>query len=162
MAMNGKQLSEIELRVLDARIVTEEGQRQKTMELNPKETPEQKKIRELEANAEKRDKKDADNDLKDQLRKKAAELKYDPLRAERFSVHGESALAELETEAKFLADTIKLQVDIELKNRFKTGAPLGTGRPADFNIDDAISEAKQAGDRIGAVRLTREKQAAEK
>lgn len=87
------------------------AEREKTiLEIKPNETPEQKQIRELQEDAKRRDLKDAENDLKAKLRTKAAELKFDPLRAEQYSVYGEHAIDILTEDVTMMTSMVETQV----------------------------------------------------
>lgn len=89
-------------------------------ELAPKdETPEQKRLKELETKLAERDAQDAVSKKKEALRKKAAELGYDPLKAERLFAlpDAEDFLKDLATEHKTVAEKIA-----EYEKRIKYGA----------------------------------------
>jgi hypothetical protein len=92
-------------------------------ELNPDMTPEQKKIRELEEWKEGQLKKDQENQLKTELRSKATEIGFDPIKAERYVVYGQEALKFLEDDHKSIDSQVKSQLDKELKGRFKGEPP---------------------------------------
>ena len=96
----------------------EKDLREKLMaELNPKETPEQKKIRELSEALEGMKRKDAEAALRDTLRNKAKEIGYDITLADRFAVYGEKAAEMLEADHSILSGKIKSEVEAELKKR---------------------------------------------
>lgn len=105
------------------------AEREKLMkELHPEETPEQKRVRELEEKLAERDRKDAAEARKAELRKKASDLKYDPIKAERLYAL-EDADAVL---ADFAADRAELLKKIEdLEKQVKYGANPPAGGNAD-------------------------------
>lgn len=111
-----------------------EGRDLAMKELKPEETPEQKKLRELEENIRQRDLRDAQEAKKAALRKKAAELQYDPLLAERLYAleDADDVLAKLAEMSK--ADKEKLAA-LEKKIKFGDKAPPAGGSGT------AISEA---------------------
>ena len=89
----------------------EEEKKKIQKELNPDETPEQKRIRELEEGIKARDQKDAIADRKSLLRTKAAELKADPLWAEKYYIYGDDAekmmIAEHTDRQKSITDAVE-------------------------------------------------------
>ena len=96
----------------------EKDLREKLMaELNPKETPEQKKIRELSEALEGMKRKDAEAALRDTLRNKAKEIGYDVTMADRFAVYGDKAAEMLEADHSLLSGKVKAEVEAELKKR---------------------------------------------
>ena len=100
-------------------------------ELNPAETPKDKTIRELMEKDIARDKKEATADLKKSLREKASDLGYDPIKAERYHVYGDTALSVMEKEITENKKYIETEVDKLSKERFKgQPAPKG-GDPID-------------------------------
>jgi len=98
-------------------------------ELNPQETPEKKEIREIreELAAAKREKEE--NARKDILRKKAAEIGFDPLRAEKYSVFGDNAEAQLLEDHQYMTGFVKTELEKETKKRFGNTTPAGGGNP---------------------------------
>ena len=95
-------------------------------ELNPEETAKDKQIRELIEKEAARDKKEATTELKKSLREKASELGYDPIRAERYYVYGDTALTVMEKEFTDNKKYIETEVDKLSKERFK-GQPIPKG-----------------------------------
>jgi actin-related protein len=94
-------------------------------ELNPEETPEQKQIRELREQMAERDRRDALVARKDELRKKAQEIGFDPIRAERYAVLGDGALEAMTGDAHWFQTTLKSELDKASKSRFKSEPPAG-------------------------------------
>lgn len=107
--------------------------------LNPAETPEHKEIREMREREIARDKKDAQRDLKKSLREKAVELKFDPIKAERFYVYGEKALDVMEKEFTERKTFIESEVDRISKERFK-------GHPAPQTSETEAGKTMKRGD----------------
>ncbi len=106
-------------------------------ELAPKdETPEQKRLKALESELAERKTADLHTQKKDALRKKAAELGYDPLKAERLYAlpDAEDVLTILATESK--ATAAKLA---DLENKLKYG---GNPPPAGSSTVNKITEAE--------------------
>ena len=100
-------------------------------EFAPKdETPEQKEIRELREWKIANEKKERDNTKKDALRKKAAELGYDPLKAEKLYQleNAEDVLIEFVNDFKSLKTKNE-----ELENKIKYG---GRPIPAAGGVDE--------------------------
>lgn len=92
-------------------------------ELNPKETDEQKALRELRDKLSERDKKDALRDLQDKLSLKAKELNFDPMRARDFAMFGADAESKLQEYAEFISSTVEEKVNSQVKERFTTTTP---------------------------------------
>lgn len=106
-------------------------------ELNPEETPEQKRIRELEENLKARDAKDRESAIKAELRQKAQELGYDPLRAERFSAFGDKALDMLADESTYLSNLIDSKIKEGVKGVLLKDPPKGGRAPeGKLGLDD--------------------------
>ncbi len=98
-------------------------------ELNPEETPKDKQLRELMEKDAARDKKEAVRDLKKSLREKAVELKFDPIKAERFHVYGDKALEVMEKEFTETKTHIDSEIDRISKERFKGHPTPQTSEP---------------------------------
>jgi len=125
-------------------------------ELNPDLTPEQKRIAELEERDRLRDEKDqlrdaqdAKKDLEKTLRQKAVDLKYDPLKAEKYSIYGEKAVEMLESEAKDFNAAIEAAEKGFVKSSLsgpapKSGDPVDTGKRAE--LITKYNEAEKNGD----------------
>lgn len=112
----------------------EKGLREKLMlELNPKETPEQKKIRELSEALDGMKRKDAETALKDALRAKAKEIGYDVTLADRFAVYGDKASDMMLAEHELLQAKIKEQVEAEIKRRYGDIKQPSSGKPDQSN-----------------------------
>lgn len=94
-----------------------------TKELNPKETPEQKQIRELQASIDTMTAKDKKTELKDLLRLKAKEIGYDVSTADRFAVYGDKAMETMEAEQKIFKASVDSQIEAEIKKRFGDTQP---------------------------------------
>lgn len=100
-------------------------------ELNPEETPEQKKIRELEDWKAEQLKIAKQNEIRASLRQKASELKFDPSLAEDYYTHGEKAVERLEAAAKRFEAEVAARVDAIAKERFGSAPPqASTQTPA--------------------------------
>lgn len=122
-------------------------------ELNPEETPEQKRIRELEDKLSAGEAKELTLALKDALSEKAKELEFDPLKARDYAIYGEKATEKLEADSAWMKAEIKAQVDAQVKEKFS-----GNRQPKKPNIepatlDEKIREARARGDSAGALRL---------
>lgn len=93
-------------------------------ELNPEETPEQKRLRELEEQLQQRDAKEASYKLKDKLRAKAKELSFDEELAERFvNMQSDDPETELETFAARMQEQVKAMAEAEVNKRWPTKGP---------------------------------------
>jgi len=87
------------------------------LELNPKETPEQKRLRELEEKLAQADKRETVNKLKMELREKAKELKYNG-DTDRYAVYGEDAFKYLQEDKEYMDTRIE-----EVKKEFYKDNP---------------------------------------
>lgn len=87
-------------------------------ELNPGETAEQKRIRELSEKLDTMQKKEELENKKTALRLKAKELKYDPLKAERYAGFGDDAEKLLENDAKEYETVINNRVNEIIKQKY--------------------------------------------
>ena len=94
--------------------------------LNPKETDDQKRIRELEQLVKDSQAKDSNNKLKTDLRAKAKELNFDADKAERYSRFGEDAFSYLEKDASDFSNYITTELDKQIKAKFGDNAPKTT------------------------------------
>lgn len=117
------------------------------------ETPEMKRIRELEEKDAMREKEIAIRDLQDNLSIKAKEIGFDPIKAKEYAVYGERAIERLEQDANWFKTTLEDQVGKQIKENYGGVKPpkQATITPAD--IDDKIREARQRGDSETALRL---------
>jgi hypothetical protein len=125
-------------------------------ELNPEETPEQKRIRELEERIQLADQKEAMNKRKAELRDKAKAyaqekgIDFDPLMAEKFASFGDNAENELISTIDYFDSYAKKAIDSTLKGAFKGKAPEGGNGPV-LDATQKIAEMKKAGNLDGAV-----------
>lgn len=120
-------------------------------ELNPEETPEQKRIRELEEKLGEKDKIEQLNQKKLELREKAkayAEekgIQYDVTKAEKFAQFGDDAEQVMQDSIDYIDSYSKGLLDSKLKDTYRGNIPKGnSGEPADIN--EQIAEAKKNGD----------------
>lgn len=144
---NSKKFSETKLPELI------KAERQKIMqELNPEETPEQKRVRELEEKIAERDARDARRELEASLRTKAQELGFDPLRAERYAALGEGAMDALAQDVEWFNATMKAKLDEAVKGRYKTDTPPGGGDPKGRTMTRAEFEQLGAAERMSVMR----------
>jgi len=121
-------------------------------EINPKETPEQKEIRELKEwkNQSLNDQKMSA--LKDELSLKAKELDFDTIKAKDFAVWGEDAISKLEEYAEWQNETLNTRLSSKIKDKYNTVQPKVTDlAPAD--IDTRIKEARASGNNDLALKL---------
>ena len=107
---------------------------------SPKETPEQKALRDMQAKLKAMEEKEAFLQRKDTFRAKAKELERDEDIAERLANYGDQALETLE----FLGDKIKgkvsSSVEAEIKNRLGGQAPKKAEDSGDFDINKEMSK----------------------
>lgn len=121
-------------------------------ELAPEETPEQKRIRELEEKILAAENEKGITALQNDLAAKAKELGFDSEKARDYAVYGENAMAKLESDAAWFAEEINKRLDSEIKNKYKSGPPKRSEiDPAD--IDTKIKEARAAGNNDLALKL---------
>lgn len=118
-------------------------------ELNPEETPEQKQIRELEEWKAAQIEASKVNDLKSALRAKAQEIGADPLKAERYAVHGEKAEEFLISDHEAFNAAVKAGLDTEIKTRFggkmpKVDNPKDPAKVMSRNAFEQLSPAERA------------------
>jgi len=95
-------------------------------EINPDISPEQKRIAELEGREKERDNKDVVTARKEALRLKAAELKYDPLRAERLAIYGDDAEKRLIEEVDYFKTSVNEALELKLKGQYTLTDPTKT------------------------------------
>lgn len=125
-------------------------------ELNPEETPEQKRIRELEQKIQAQEERENNESRKSYLRNKAKEINFDPIRAERYSVYGDDAEKILLEDVEFFQTHIKTQVETELKNKYGNKPPVvGSQRTMTprAEVEDNYKKALQTGDGTKAFML---------
>jgi len=99
-------------------------------ELNPKMTDEQKELQDLKQWRTDSEKREKDGELRTLLRSKGSELKYDPMRAERFSIFGDKAIEMLVDDSEYWNG----QIDTKIKESVKetlSGTPPKGGTPPD-------------------------------
>jgi cell fate (sporulation/competence/biofilm development) regulator YmcA (YheA/YmcA/DUF963 family) len=99
-----------------------------TQELNPDETPEQKRIRELEENLQQRDSREAQRAREDSLRTVAADLGTFPIQVEQYAAFGDQAEEFLRRDAKLIQETIDTEVSKQLKARYGGNPPPGNNQ----------------------------------
>lgn len=106
-------------------------------EFKPKdETPEQKELREMREWKKQVEAEKVAEARKDKLRKKAAEMKYDPLKAERLYALGDDAETVLAELAKDVADRDAKIAELEAKIKYGDNAPpAGTPSANSITMD---------------------------
>lgn len=115
-----------------------EAEREKVRdEFKPKdETPEQKELREMREWKKQVEAEKVAEARKDKLRKKAAEMKYDPLKAERLYALGDDAESVLAELAKDVADRDAKIAELEAKIKYGDKAPpAGTPSANSITMD---------------------------
>ena len=115
-------------------------------ELNPKETPEQKKIRELSEALDGMKRKDAEAALKDVLRSKAKEIGYDLSMADRFAVYGEKAAEMMQADHDLITRRVGELVEAEIKRRYGDLKP-----PSQSKLDQSRVKTRAEIDAMTAV-----------
>jgi hypothetical protein len=119
-------------------------------ELNPEETPEQKRLRELEEQLRQRDEKERRYQLKDKLRAKAKELGFDEELAEQFVyMQTDDHDAVLSTFAERTRALAEKMADEEINKRWPTKTPRqsaggGGNEFAKMTLDQIMTYAKQS------------------
>lgn len=113
-------------------------------ELHPEETPLEKRVREQDEWIKASIKKDEDNARKDQLRKKAAEIGYDPIRAERYSAYGEDAETMLLQDHEYMTGFVKTKVEEETARRFSNKGPFGNSSDNKTTLEVLKDKYRQA------------------
>jgi len=126
-------------------------------ELNPEETPEQKRIRELEDKISASDNREASNTLKIELQKKAKEIGYTG-DIDLFMTLGDKAIETMEAyhtkNTEYLAaEKEKIQKELYGNNP----PPPGTPPEVPKDIDEKIREARAAGDATLALKYQMQK-----
>lgn len=121
-------------------------------EFNPQETPEQKKIRELESRLEASDSEKALAKLQDDLSLKAKELEFDPIDARDFAIYGDKAVEMLEKYAARENERLNERLNKEIKTKYNGNPPKKTSIPP-ADIDTRIKEARETGNNELALRL---------
>ncbi len=99
-------------------------------ELKPEMTPEQKELQELKQWRTDSEKREKSGELKSALRAKATELKYDPVRAEKFASFGDDALKMLEDDSIYWNGQIDTRIKESIKGTL-AGTPPKGGTPPD-------------------------------
>ena len=122
-------------------------------ELNPEETPEQKRIRELEEKLAKGEQEKARAERRAELRRKASELGVDayglsPDDIESLADLGDSAEPVLQTLVDRLGEKFNSQLDARVKERFTKSAPSG----GDANLDE-VAKLRASGNEEAAQRM---------
>lgn len=93
-------------------------------ELNPEETPEQKRLRELEQQLQERERRERQYQLKEQLRTKAKELDFDEDLAEQFALlQAEDPSSELERFANRFREMVQSKAEKEVATRWPDKKP---------------------------------------
>ena len=129
-------------------------------ELQPNETPEQKRVRELEqkiADMEKAKQQDA---RKAQLRAKAKSLNYDPLKAERYAIYGDEAENILLEDVNDFNATVDKRVQEAISKKYggnppeAPAQPIGTGSKrealiAKYNALETSNDPNKVAQMIG-------------
>jgi len=99
-------------------------------ELHPEETPLEKRVREQDERIKAFENEKLDNSRKEVLRKKAVEIGFNPVRAERYSVYGDEAENVLVQDYEYMQTFVKENVEKEAKKRYGNGnIPQGGGNP---------------------------------
>lgn len=143
--------------------IVKEEQEKIRKELNPEETEQDKRIRELEQKLEAADNEKLQSNTKLTLREKAKQLAeetgvpYDPLRAERLYVYGDKAEEMLTDEINYLKGTIEKELSSKLKGQYINTAPK-TGKTVSGSLDERLNKAKSEGNLTLATQLYMEKQ----
>jgi len=123
-------------------------------ELNPEETPLEKRVREQDERIKAFENEKADGIRKASLRAKAQEIGFDPLLAEDFSVYGDDAVAKMARVKEYIDNASMSKVEAETKKRFGNTAPVGGNRqPASTAKEQLMkiyNERLAAGDVTGA------------
>ena len=126
-------------------------------ELNPDETPQDKRIRELEDNATARDKVDAAKDLKIELAAKAKEISYTG-DIDLFMHLGDKALETMEAYHKKNTDYLEAEKEKIQKELYGGNTPPTHTLPeVPKDIDEQIREARAAGNATLALKLQMQK-----
>jgi len=121
-------------------------------EINPKETAEQKEIRELKEWKHESINSQKLSDLKDELSVKAKELEFDPIKARDFAIHGENAIGKLEEYAGWMNETITTRLSNKIKDQYSPIKPKTSSVKIE-DIDSQIMEARKSGNSDLALKL---------
>ena len=113
-------------------------------ELNPDETPEQKRIRELEEKLSSSERRDAENALKAKLRGKANELGYDTEIAARLSSYGDDAIELLETIHGYSTGVFEAEKNRLIKETLKGQPPKSVTVQTDDITPESITSMSEA------------------
>ncbi len=125
-------------------------------ELNPKETPKDKELRELKEWRIKQELKEKDNVLKTSLMSLGKEIGYDPIRAADFSIYGDEAEAKLKETATYIKETIQKKIEEEINTRLAGRPP--TGGDKNIKIPEDYKDCKTQEERIAWFKNQRLKQ----
>ena len=82
--------------------------------------------------------------MKSSLRIKAKELNFDPIEAEKFYVHGETAETVLADFAEYQANAIKEGIEKDIKTRFGNTTPVDGNKKKTTPRADVEAEYKKA------------------
>ncbi|MDA3939813.1 MAG: hypothetical protein PF693_10950 [Spirochaetia bacterium] len=130
-----------------------EAREEAIKESNPEETPQDKRLRELEEKLADADKRDSINSLKSQLNVKAKELGYTG-DAERYIAYGEKALEIMESDITQNKTYLESKMEEMKKEVYKGNPPPKDGKPLEpKDLDKQIFEARQNGDYTAANKL---------
>lgn len=100
-------------------------------ELNPEETPDQKRLRELEEQLRERESREKRYQLRDKLRGKAKEIGFDEELAERLvGLQTEDHEAELTTFAERFQTAVSQMAEAEVNKRWPDKSPKAPGSPS--------------------------------
>jgi hypothetical protein len=126
-------------------------------ELNPEETPEQKRIRELEDREKQRDKSDAEKDLRIELQKKAKEIGY--TRSIDLYMHlGDKAIETMVAEHTQNTEYLTAELDKLKKELYGNNPPpKNSEKEVPKDIDEQIRQARAEGNSSLALKLQMQK-----
>jgi hypothetical protein len=113
-------------------------------ELNPDETPEQKRIRELEERLQESDRRDAENALKAKLRTKASELKFDPELASKLSKYGDESVTLLESFANYNKGIVEAEKDRLMNDALRGKPPKSVSSTTEEITPESIESMSEA------------------
>jgi hypothetical protein len=129
-------------------------------EINPKETPEQKKVRELTDKITAMESKEKLSMLQSELSLKAKELGFDTIKAKDYAIYGDRAMDRLEADAEWFKSELETRLSSEIKEKYSKTVPKSRVLdPAD--IDTKIKEARASGNAGLALRLQMQKEASQ-
>lgn len=117
-------------------------------ELHPEETPLEKRVREQDERIKWFENEKQINARKEALRKKAAEIGFDPTIAETFAGFGDEAENQIVRINEYITNAAMSKLEAETKKRFNNPAPIyGAGgikkAVKDMTPDEAMQYAKQ-------------------